>query len=165
MARGTFSHSKLKNVMKGVSKMGPSTIHCPSGVATTIFEASLKYKEDKVPLVVIAGHNFGGGSARDWATKGPYLLGIRAILAKSFSSIYRHNMIKTGLLPIQIDEETFDFLTGHEMFEIKLDLDNDQVEIVTSEKTVKAKHLLQNAYEIALFKDGGVIRQTLQEMK
>ena len=75
MARGTFSHSKLKNVMKGLTKIGPFTIHHPSGVSTTIFEASVKYKDDQVPLVVIAGSNFGRGSARDWATKGPYLLG------------------------------------------------------------------------------------------
>ena len=75
MARGTFSHSKLKNVMKGLTKIGPFTIHHPSGVSTTVFDASVKYKDDQVPLVVIAGSNFGRGSARDWATKGPYLLG------------------------------------------------------------------------------------------
>ena len=75
MARGTFSHSKLKNVMKGLTKVGPFTIHHPSGVSTTVFDASVKYKDDQVPLVVVAGENFGRGSARDWATKGPYLLG------------------------------------------------------------------------------------------
>ena len=116
MARGTFSHSKLKNVMKGLSKSGPYTIHHPSGVSTTVFDASVKYKDDKVPLVVIAGENFGRGSARDWATKGPYLLGVRAVLAISFSPVFKHNMIKTGLLPIEINMETYKSLTGHELF-------------------------------------------------
>ena len=107
MARGTFSHNKLKNLMH--TKSGPYTIHSPSGVSTTIYEASQRYKADQIPLVVIAGANFGRGSARDWATKGPYLLGVRAILAQSFCPAYKHNMIKTGLLPIQITEETFRF--------------------------------------------------------
>ena len=97
MARGTFSHAKLKNVMKGQTKVGPYTIHQPSGVSTTVFDASVKYKEDQVPLIVIGGENFGRGAARDWATKGPYLLGVRAVLAINFSPVYKHNLIKTGI--------------------------------------------------------------------
>lgn len=166
MARGTFSHSKLKNVMKGLTKIGPFTIHHPSGVSTTIFEASVKYKDDQVPLVVIAGSNFGRGSARDWATKGPYLLGVRAILARSFSPVFKHNMIKTGLLPIQIDEETYKILSGHESFEIKLDLETEttkrvQIVINGGDLILHGEHLLLNAYDIKLFQSGGVIRHTL----
>ena len=166
MARGTFSHHKLKNLMH--TKSGPYTIHRPSGVSTTIFEASLRYKEDKVPLVIIAGSNFGRGSARDWATKGPYLLGIRAILAQSFSAAYKHNMIKTGLLPIEITEETFKSLTGHEAFEIQLEIDlesKNDVKIVVNEGETEfvAKHCLVNAYEVNLYKKGGVICQFLNE--
>merc|ERR1719211_562756 len=131
MARGTFSHSKLKNVMKGLTKVGPFTIHHPSGVSTTVFDASVKYKDDKVPLVVIAGENFGRGSARDWATKGPYLLGVRAVLAISFNSVYRNNMIKTGLLPVQIDAETYNILSGEELFELQFNgEDSNEVKIV-----------------------------------
>ena len=153
--------------MKGLTKSGPFTIHCPSGVSTTIFDASVKYKEDKVPLLVLAGHNFGRGSARDWATKGPFLLGVRAVLAQSFSPTYRHNMIKTGLLPIEIDEETYKNLTGHESFEIQMDLEaSNQVQILVNEgETIfAAKHLLLNAYEVRLFKNGGVLRQALNEI-
>lgn len=165
MARGTFSHSKLKNVMKGLTKVGPFTIHHPSGVSTTVFDASVKYKDDQVPLVVVAGENFGRGSARDWATKGPYLLGVRAILARSFSPVFKHNMIKTGLLPIQIDAETYKLLTGHESFEIKLDLEAEtkQVQIVINngDLVLHGEHLLLNSYDIKLFQSGGVIRHTL----
>ena len=114
----------------------------------------------------ILGENFGRGSARDWATKGPYLLGIRAVLAISFSALYKENMIKTGLLPIQIDQETYKILTGLESFEIKMDLDNlesKEVQIVVNEgeKVLSGIHLLENAYTVQLFKSGGIIRQTL----
>ena len=99
MARGTFSHSKLKNVMKGLTKIGPFTIHHPSGVSTTIFDASVKYKDDQIPLVVIAGSNFGRGSARDWATKGPYLLGKHFLTASWLSSFcFDRNLLLSFLL-------------------------------------------------------------------
>ena len=164
MARGTFSHNKLKNLMH--TKSGPYTIHSPSGVSTTIYEASQRYKADQIPLVVIAGANFGRGSARDWATKGPYLLGVRAILAQSFCPAYKHNMIKTGLLPIQITEETFKLLTGHEAFEIQMDLsssNSETVKIIVNEgqTVLEAKHCLANAYEVDLYMNGGVICQFL----
>ena len=162
MSRGTFSHNKLKNLMH--TKYGPYTIHSPSGVSTTIYEASQRYKADQIPLVVIAGANFGRGSARDWATKGPYLLGVRAICAQSFCPAYKHNMIKTGLLPIQITEETFKLLTGHEAFEIQTDLESStEVKIIINEgeKILEAKHCLANAYEVNLYMKGGVICQFL----
>ena len=169
MARGTFSHAKLKNMIKGHTKAGPYTTHQPSGVVTTIFDASSKYKEDQVPLVVIAGKHFGRGAARDWATKGPYLLGVRVVLAISFHPVYRNNMIKTGLLPIQIDESTYEALGGQELFEIRIDLNDDvrtnEVQIVLDkgQRVLKAAHLLNNAYEIEVFKSGGIIRQSLNE--
>jgi len=168
MARGTFSHAKIKNVMKGQSKQGPYTIHQPSGVVATVYDASCKYKEDKVPLLVIAGENFGRGTTRDWATKGPYLLGVRAILAVSFSSVYRDNMIKTGLLPIEIEQQTFDSLTGHEAFEIRLNFEQEsnEVDIVLNEGEAifKGRHRLDNAYEKKVFNDGGVIRSNLEAL-
>ena len=156
--------------MKGLNKIGSFTIHCPSGVSTTIFEASIKYNEDNIPLIVIAGENFGRGSARDWATKGPYLLGIRAILALSFSPVYKDNMIKTGLLPIRIDLDSYKKLSGHESFEIQMDLENleesNEVTILVDDgdQIIKGRHLLENAYSVELFRAGGVIRQTLNRL-
>jgi len=171
MSRGTFSHTKLKNLMKNHTKSGPYTTHQPSGVVTTIFEASTKYREDRISLVVVAGNNFGRGTARDWATKGPYLLGVRAILAIGFNSVYRNNMIKTGLLPVQIDAETYNILSGEELFELQVDLEdedssnNNEVKISLNhgQTILKAVHLLNNAYEIQVFKNGGVLRQSLSE--
>jgi aconitate hydratase len=167
MSRGTFSHARIKNVMKGHAKIGPFTLHQPSGVATTIFDASARYKTDQVPLVIIAGENFGRGTPRDWATKGPFLLGVRAILAISFSPGYKANMVKTGLLPVEINRETFNNLTGLEAFNIKMDLENDgeckdvEITLDKGEVVFKAIHRLDNAYEVNLFKNGGVLRQSL----
>ena len=94
------------------------------------------------------------------------LLGVRAILARSFSPVFKHNMIKTGLLPIQIDEETYKILSGHESFEIKLDLETEttkrvQIVINGGDLVLHGEHLLLNAYDIKLFQSGGVIRHTL----
>ena len=94
-----------------------------------------------------------------------FLKGVRAILARSFSPVFKHNMIKTGLLPIQIDAETYKLLTGHESFEIKLDLEAEtkQVQIVINngDLVLHGEHLLLNSYDIKLFQSGGVIRHTL----
>ena len=152
-------------VILGHTKSGPYTIHQPSGVVTTIYDASTKYKNDQVPLLVIAGENFGRGAARDWATKGPYLLGVRAILALGFNPVYRNNMIKTGLLPVQIDSETYNILCGEELFELQVDLENDSKDVLIvlneGQTVLKAVHLLNNSYEIEVFKSGGILRQSL----
>ena len=91
---------------------------------------------------------------------------MRAILARSFSPVFKHNMIKTGLLPIQIDEETYKILSGHESFEIKLDLETETTKLVQivingGDLVLHGEHLLLNAYDIKLFQSGGVIRHTL----
>ena len=103
--------------------------------------------------------------------QGPYLLGVRAILAIGFNSVYRNNMIKTGLLPVQIDAETYNILSGEELFELQVDLEdedssnNNEVKISLNhgQTILKAVHLLNNAYEIQVFKNGGVLRQSLSE--
>ncbi len=122
MVRGTFANTRLRNVMvPGVE--GGVTIHQPSGEQTSIYEAAMRYAKDKVPLFVIAGEEYGTGSARDWAAKGTRLLGVRAIIAVSFERIHRSNLVGMGVLPCQLPagvtaatlqlkgDETFD-LTG-----------------------------------------------------
>lgn len=168
MMRGTFAHIRLQNQLS--DKVGPYTTHLPSGVSTSIFEASQRYKKDKVPLVVIAGENFGRGAPRDWATKGPLLLGIKAVLAVSFDPSYRANLVKTGILPVEIDRTTYDILTGRELLEIGLpDLAKarrakrlEAALILNGEFDLKAKVRLDNSYEVDLFRNGGVLRQFLQ---
>lgn len=173
MARGTFAHVRLKNVIAGHNKVGPYTIHQPSGVPTTVFEASQQYKKASVPLLIICGDNFGRGAARDWATKGPYILGVRAILAISFHPPYRANLVKNGILPLNITRDTFDQLSGAESYQIVLPdgllLQEKTVQIkmdqgTDNEKVLTATHRLDNGYEVKLYKDGGVIQQTVHTL-
>ena len=119
MVRGTFGNIRLRNQL--VDKEGGYTLHFPDGEETTIYEASLKYGEENVPLIVLAGKEYGSGSSRDWAAKGSFLLGVRAVIAESFERIHRSNLIGMGVLPLQFAEgESAESLglTGHESFDI-----------------------------------------------
>jgi len=102
MARGTFANTRIKNLMLPGTQ-GGLTLLLPEGVQTTIFEASQKYRERGVPLLVFAGKEYGSGSSRDWAAKGPLLLGVRAVIAESFERIHRSNLVGMGLLPLQFE--------------------------------------------------------------
>ena len=102
-------------------KEGFYTVHLPDNQETTIFEASERYQKEGVPLVIVAGKEYGSGSSRDWAAKGPLLLGVRAAIAESFERIHRSNLVGMGILPLQFkpdqNKETFG-LTGHEIYDI-----------------------------------------------
>jgi aconitate hydratase len=120
MVRGTFANIRLRNKMVP-GKEGGFTRHLPSGQEMTIFDAAMKYKDEKVPLIIIAGKEYGSGSSRDWAAKGPMLLGVRAVIAESFERIHRSNLVGMGILPLQFhsgdDHESLG-LTGEETYEI-----------------------------------------------
>ena len=120
MTRGTFANVRIKNLMvPGVE--GGVTVHYPSGERLSIYDAAMRYAEDGVPLIVIAGHEYGTGSSRDWAAKGTKLLGVRAVVAESFERIHRSNLVGMGVLPLQFAEGTNAqslALDGTEMFEI-----------------------------------------------
>src|SRR5207253_1641920 len=99
MMRGTFGNIRIKNqMMPGVE--GGVTIHYPSKQRIPIYDAAMKYKADRVPLVVFAGKEYGSGSSRDWAAKGSVLLGVRAVIAQSFERIHRSNLVGMGVLPL-----------------------------------------------------------------
>jgi len=119
MARGTFANVRIVNKM--VDKVGPITKHVPSGEILPIYEAAEKYISEGKQLIVIAGKEYGSGSSRDWAAKGPYLQGIKAVVAQSYERIHRSNLLGMGILPIQFKDgegaETFG-LTGDETFSI-----------------------------------------------
>jgi len=120
MVRGTFANVRLRNKMVP-NLEGGFTRHLPSGAEMSIFEASEKYIAEKVPLVIFAGKEYGSGSSRDWAAKGPLLLGVRAVIAESYERIHRSNLVGMGILPLQFhDGETAHSLglTGEEVFEI-----------------------------------------------
>jgi aconitate hydratase len=119
MVRGTFANVRLRNKM--VATEGGFTRHLPDGAEMSIFDASEKYSAERVPLVILAGKEYGSGSSRDWAAKGPRLLGVRAVLAESYERIHRSNLVGMGILPLQFlpgeSAETLR-LTGEEVFEI-----------------------------------------------
>jgi len=120
MVRGTFANIRLKNqLVPGVE--GGFTVHLPEGGQTTIFEASERYRKEGVPLIVIAGKEYGTGSSRDWAAKGPQLLGVRAVIAESFERIHRSNLVGMGVLPLEFvkgqNRQTLG-LTGREVYAI-----------------------------------------------
>ncbi|HYA23911.1 MAG TPA: aconitate hydratase, partial [Terriglobales bacterium] len=120
MVRGTFANVRLRNKMVP-NLEGGFTRHLPDGAEMTIFEASEKYLAEGVPLLIIAGKEYGSGSSRDWAAKGPRLLGVRAVIAESYERIHRSNLVGMGILPLQfLDGENAQSLglTGEEVFEI-----------------------------------------------
>ena len=122
MARGTFANNRLANRLLGPGETGGSTVHLPSGTRLPVFEAAERYAAEGVPLVILAGRNYGIGSSRDWAAKGPWLLGVRAVLAESFERIHRSNLCAMGILPLLLPEGRSWAslgLTGHE--ELTLD--------------------------------------------
>ncbi len=120
MMRGTFGNVRLRNLMLQ-DREGGYTVHVPSGEVTTIFEASESYRAAGTPLVVVAGREYGTGSSRDWAAKGTYLLGVRAVIAESYERIHRSNLVGMGVLPLQFEEgegaETLG-LTGFEVYDV-----------------------------------------------
>ncbi|HUL03338.1 MAG TPA: aconitate hydratase AcnA [Gemmatimonadales bacterium] len=112
MVRGTFANVRLKNALAPGTE-GPVTVHLPDGERMTIYDASVRYQQEGTPLVVIAGKEYGAGSSRDWAAKGPRLLGVRAVIAQSYERIHRSNLVGMGILPLQ-------FLAGEDAASLRL---------------------------------------------
>jgi len=120
MMRGTFANVRFRNKLVP-SLEGGFTLHLPDEVPMTIYDASMRYREEGVPLIVIAGKEYGTGSSRDWAAKGPSLLGVRAVIAGGYERIHRSNLIGMGILPLEFspgDSAESLGLTGHETFDI-----------------------------------------------
>jgi aconitate hydratase len=175
MARGTFANIRLKNLMvPGVE--GGVTVHFPSGERLAIYDAAERYKAERVPLVVIAGKEYGSGSSRDWAAKGPMLLGVRAAIAESFERIHRSNLIGMGILPLQFkpgqNAESLG-LTGKEKLTIqgisgKLTPHQDttvEVERADGSKTsFVATARLDTPVEINYYRNGGILQTVLRKM-
>ena len=175
MMRGTFDNAHIQNEMTPQSK-GGWTIHSPSNELMTIYEAHLRYEAEKRPLVVIAGKEYGTGSSRDWAAKGPYLLGVKAILAESFERIHRSNLIGMGILPLE-------FLEGENRNRFKLD-GSESVEILTHHHDIDVKKLIEIEFtkpngeifsakllcrldtnsELSWYQSGGVMSHILEKL-
>jgi aconitate hydratase len=120
MMRGTFANVRLRNKLTP-DREGAYTRHLPDGEEMFIYDASVKYREEGTPLMVLAGKEYGSGSSRDWAAKGPCLLGVKAVLAESFERIHRSNLVGMGILPLQfLDDENAETsgLSGEELYDI-----------------------------------------------
>ncbi|HEY2485207.1 MAG TPA: aconitate hydratase AcnA [Candidatus Binataceae bacterium] len=174
MVRGTFANIRLRNEMvPGVE--GGFTVHLPEGRQTTIFEASEQYRKDGVPLVVIAGKEYGSGSSRDWAAKGPLLLGVRAVIAESFERIHRSNLVGMGVLALEFlpgqSRKTLG-LTGREVYSISglgAGLKRHQRLTVRAEERGQAKQFevvarVDTPEEVEYIRHGGILPFVLREL-
>ncbi len=168
MIRGTFANIRLRNRL--VDRAGGFTRRFPGGEETTIFEAATAYAEEGVPLVVLAGKEYGSGSSRDWAAKGTKLLGVRAVIAESFERIHRSNLIGMGVLPLQFpDGQSIDSLglTGEEVMDIG-DLENGEAKTVLVKAggvEFEATVRLDTPNEVVYFQNGGILQTVLRNLK
>jgi aconitate hydratase len=179
MVRGTFANVRLRNQLAPGSE-GGVTRHLPSGEQMSIFDASVKYIADKVPLFVVAGKEYGSGSSRDWAAKGPKLLGIRAVLAESYERIHRSNLVGMGILPLQFlsgesaatlgltGEETYDVVGLPELLAGGMKSGRTIAVRVKaadgSTKEIKATVRIDTPQEILYYKHGGILPYVLRQL-
>jgi aconitate hydratase len=175
MMRGTFGNVRLRNLMlPGVE--GPWTLHVPTGDKMSIYDAALRYQREGMPLAVIAGKEYGSGSSRDWAAKGPALLGVKAIIAQTYERIHRSNLLCMGILPLQFEEGDSAQslgLTGFEAFSITglsggiqprqnasvfvTRLDGSQVQFETMVR-------IDAPAEVEYFLNGGILQMVLRQL-
>jgi aconitate hydratase len=174
MMRGTFANIRLRNQLAPGTE-GSWTLRLPDGEKMYIYDACVKYREDGVPLVVIAGKEYGSGSSRDWAAKGTRLLGIRAVIAESYERIHRSNLVGMGVLPLEFmpgeSRESLG-LTGHEVFEIEgvstLTPRKEAIVHAKSDdgkvKTFKARIRVDTPEEVSYYRHGGILQYVLRQM-
>jgi aconitate hydratase len=173
MVRGTFANVRINN--KLADKEGGFTQYLPTGEEMTVYEAAEKYRKDQMPLVVMAGKEYGSGSSRDWAAKGTYLLGVKAVLAESYERIHRSNLVGMGVLPLQYKEgETAETLglTGKETFHltgiandlepmktIKVTAENEAGKVTKFQVTAR----LDSRIEVEYYRNGGILHYVLRQ--
>ena len=175
MMRGTFANIRLRNELAPGTE-GPWTTYLPDGDVMTVFDAAGRYREAGVPLAVIAGKEYGSGSSRDWAAKGPALLGVRFVIAESYERIHRSNLVGMGVLPLQFapgESAASLGLTGRETFSVRGLEDGVSpglrvaVEAVGEDGSARAFAAIvriDGAAEVAYFASGGLLRMVLREL-
>ncbi|KAL4216446.1 Aconitate hydratase mitochondrial [Mactra antiquata] len=169
MARGTFANIRLVN--KFVSKPGPRTIYHPTGEEMDIFDAAERYKKDNTQVVILAGKEYGSGSSRDWAAKGPWILGVKAVIAESYERIHRSNLVGMGIIPFQYLEgqnASSLGLSGKEMITIDLPQNlqpGQTVEVKLSDgKSFQVKTRFDTEVELVYFRHGGILNYMVRKM-
>jgi aconitate hydratase len=176
MTRGTFANIRLKNSMvPGVE--GGVTVHLPEGEQMSIFDAAMKYQQEGIPLVIIAGKDYGSGSSRDWAAKGTKLLGVKAVIAESFERIHRSNLVGMGVLPLQFmpgESAASLGISGREIFNIE-GLDENispmsklTIRMIREDQSIKyfnAVARLNTLIEVDYYRNGGVLNTVIKKMQ
>lgn len=173
MVRGTFANVRIKN--KLAQKEGGFTRHLPSGEEMSVYDASMKYQQDQTPLVVLVGKEYGSGSSRDWAAKGTFLLGIKAVIAESYERIHRSNLVGMGVLPLQYkDGDTAEKLglTGNEIFTITGIAEDikplKEVQVIAKKEDgqeikFNAIARMDSKIEIEYYRHGGILQYVLRQ--
>jgi aconitate hydratase len=170
MMRGTFANIRIKNLMLPGTE-GPIAKHLPSGEVSSIYDTAMRYVGEGTPLVVIAGKEYGTGSSRDWAAKGTFLLGVKAVIAESYERIHRSNLIGMGILPLEFlpgqNAESLG-LTGEEQLTITGIADDLQpskkLKVIAGDKTFEVVARLDNSTEVSYFRHGGILQYVLRQM-
>ncbi|BES99478.1 unnamed protein product [Nesidiocoris tenuis] len=169
MSRGTFANIRLVN--KFVSLPGPRTLHIPTNEEMDVFDAAELYKKEQTPLVLIVGKDYGSGSSRDWAAKGPFLLGVKAVIAESFERIHRSNLVGMGIVPLQFKEgqnaESLG-LTGKEQYSIELPSNLKPLQQITvktdSGKTFEVIARFDTEVDLLYHRHGGILNYMVRKM-
>jgi aconitate hydratase len=172
MVRGTFANVRLRNRLAPDTE-GAHTVHLPGGEPSSIYGAAVRYRDDGVPLVVLAGADYGAGSSRDWAAKGTLLLGVKAVLAQSFERIHRSNLVDMGVLPLEfVDGESVESLglTGREVYEIRglATLGSGEVPerltVRADDTEFSVRPRIDTSREAAYYRHGGILTYLLRQL-
>jgi len=179
MVRGTFANVRLRNKLAPGTEGGVTRL-LPEAEPMSIYDASVKYAERGTPLIILAGKEYGSGSSRDWAAKGPRLLGVRAVIAESFERIHRSNLVGMGILPLQFEagtnveslgltgEETFDVVGLKPRLDSKFSIGRTVAVRATDAsgktKTFEAKIRIDTPQEILYFEHGGILQCVLRQL-
>ena len=175
MTRGTFANIRIRNLLAPGTE-GGVTRHLPDGKPMTIYDAAMQYKAEGVPLVVLAGSEYGTGSSRDWAAKGTYLLGVRAVLAASFERIHRSNLVGMGILPLELPvgqtwqtlelsgEETFDIPELNDGVQPRAELTIRATAADGAAREFRCKVRIDTPVELEYYRHGGILQAVLRKL-
>jgi aconitate hydratase len=173
MIRGTFANVRIKNAL--AEKEGGFTTYLPTNEATTVYEASVKYKAAGIPVIILAGKEYGSGSSRDWAAKGTFLLGVKTVIAESYERIHRANLVGMGVLPLQFkpgQNAASLGLTGRETFDIQgitkglVPLETLTIKATREDGTsfeFQVDSRIDNKIEVEYYKHGGILQYVLRQ--
>jgi len=171
MVRGTFANPRLRNELAGGREGGYTTLQ-PDGTPMDIHSACEEYRRRGVPLIILAGKEYGTGSSRDWAAKGPYLLGVRAVIAESFERIHRSNLVGMGIIPLQFEPGQGVRslgLDGTEEFDVELEFKPRALAKVTARKGGKGIEFnaivrIDTPVEVEYLRNGGILQTVLRKL-